>query len=88
MGKSYLGCKENISTGQIILFCSYRDMFSYLPCEVSCCDVDFVKCKQNVFRESCVHMRQKSVSKRNLSTWENFCQGKITLVNLSKFFSR
>ena len=23
MGLSYLGCRENISTGQIILFCSY-----------------------------------------------------------------
>ena len=49
MGRSYLGCRENISTGQIMLFCSYGEMFSRLPGEVSRSDVDFVKCKQNVF---------------------------------------
>ena len=49
MGRSCLGCRENISTGQIILFCSYGEMFSRLPGKVSRCDVDFVKCKQKVF---------------------------------------
>ena len=62
MGKSYLDCRENITTAQIILFCTDGKMFSRLPGKVSCCDVDFVKCKQKVFPlsgESCVHMRQK-----------------------------
>ena len=49
MGRSYLGCRENISTGQIMLFCSYEEMFSRLPGKVSRCDVDFVKYKQKVF---------------------------------------
>ena len=49
MGRSYLGCRENISTGQIMLFCSYGEIFSRLPGKVSSCDVDFVKCKQKVF---------------------------------------
>ena len=49
MGRSYLGCRENISTGQIMLFCSYGEMFSRLPGRVSRCDADFVKCKQKVF---------------------------------------
>ena len=49
MGRSYLGCRENISTGQIMLFCSYGEMFSRLPGKVSHCDVDFVKCKQKFF---------------------------------------
>ena len=50
MGRSCLGCRENISTGQIILFCSYgREMFSRLPGKVCRCVVDFVKCKQKVF---------------------------------------
>ena len=49
MGRSCLGCRENISTGQIILFCSYGEMFSRLPGKVFSCDVDFVKCKQKVF---------------------------------------
>ena len=49
MGRSYLGCRENISTGQIILFCSYGEVFSCLPGKVSSHDVDFVKCKQKVF---------------------------------------
>ena len=51
MGRSYLGCRENISTGhdQIMLFCSYREMFSRLPGKVSRYDVDFVKCKQKGF---------------------------------------
>ena len=40
---------ENISTGQIMLFCSYGEMFSRLPGKFSRCDVDFVKCKQKVF---------------------------------------
>ena len=48
MGRSYLGCRENISTGQI-MFCSYGEMFFRLPGKVSRCDVDFVKCKQKVF---------------------------------------
>ena len=42
MGRSYLGCRENISTGQIMLFRGK-------PCnrgKVSRCDVDFVNCKQ------------------------------------------
>ena len=47
MGRSYLGSRENISTGQIILFCSYGEMFSRLPGKVS--RGDFVKCKQKVF---------------------------------------
>ena len=45
MDRSYLGCRENISTGQIMLFCSYGEMFSRLPGKVPRCDVDFVKCK-------------------------------------------
>ena len=49
MGRSYLGSRENISTGQIMLFCSYAEMFSRLPGKVSRGDVDFVKCKQKVF---------------------------------------
>ena len=49
MGRSHLGCRENISTGQIMLFCSYGEMFSRLPGKVSRCDVGFVKCKQKVF---------------------------------------
>ena len=49
MGRSYLGCRENISTGQIMLFCSYGEMFSRLPGKVSRCDVDLVKCKRKVF---------------------------------------
>ena len=49
MGRSYLGCRENISTGQIMLFCLYGEMFSRLPGKVSRCDVDFIKCKQKVF---------------------------------------
>ena len=49
MGRSYLGCRENISTGQMSLFCAYGKMFSRLPGEVSPCDADFVKCKQKVF---------------------------------------
>ena len=49
MGRSYLGSRENISTGQIMLFCSYGKMFSRLPGKVSRGDVDFVRCKQKVF---------------------------------------
>ena len=46
MGRSYLGSRENISTGQIMLFCSYGEMFSHLPGKISRGDVDFVKCKE------------------------------------------
>ena len=49
MGRSYLDSRDNISTGQIILFCSYGEMFSRLLGKVSRCDVDFVTCKQKVF---------------------------------------
>ena len=49
MGRSYLGSRENISTRQIMLFCSYGEMFSRLPGKVSRGDVEFVKCKQKVF---------------------------------------
>ena len=49
MGRSCFGCRENISTGQIISFCSYGEMFSRLPGKVSRCDLDFVECKQKVF---------------------------------------
>ena len=49
MGRSYLGSRENTSTGQIMLFCSYEEMFSRLLGKVSRYDVDFVKCKQKVF---------------------------------------
>ena len=52
MGRSYLGCQENISTGHIMLFCSYREMFSRLSGKVSRCDVDLVKFKQKVFQLS------------------------------------
>ena len=48
VGRSYLGSRENISTGQI-MFCSYVEMFSRLPDKVSRGDVDFVKCRQKVF---------------------------------------
>ena len=34
MGRSYLGSRENISTGQIMLFCSYGEMFSRLSGEL------------------------------------------------------
>ena len=44
-----LGCRENISTSQVIMFCSYGETFFRLPGTVSRCDVDFVKCKQKVF---------------------------------------
>ena len=47
MSRSYLGCRENISTGQM-LFCSWINVFR-LPGKVSHCDADFVKCKQKVF---------------------------------------
>ena len=47
MSRSYLGCRENISTGQM-LFCSWRNVFR-LPGKVSRCDADFIKCKQKVF---------------------------------------
>ena len=50
MDRSYLSGRENISTGQIILFCSYGEMFSRLPGKVSRCDVDFVKCKHRASR--------------------------------------
>ena len=50
MGRSYRSCRENVSAGQIMLFCSYGEMFSRLQGKVSRCDVDFVKCKQKVFR--------------------------------------
>ena len=46
---SRLPRKHLISTCQIILFCSYGEMFSLLPGKVSRCDVDFVNCKQKVF---------------------------------------
>ena len=49
MGRSYLGSRENISTGQIMLFRSYGEMFSRSPGKVSRGDGDFVKCKQIVF---------------------------------------
>ena len=48
MGGSYLSCRENILTGEINLFCSCGEMFSRFPGKVSCCDIDFVKCKQKV----------------------------------------
>ena len=49
MGRSYLSCRKNISTGQIMFFCSYGEMFFRLAGKVSRCDVDFVECKQKVF---------------------------------------
>ena len=49
MGRSYLSSRGNILTGQIMLLCSYGEMFSRLPGKVSRGDVDFVKCKQKVF---------------------------------------
>ena len=49
MGRSHLGSRENISTGQIMLFCLYGEMFSRLPGKVSRGDVDSVKCKHKVF---------------------------------------
>ena len=83
IGRSYLDCRENISTGQIMLFCSHGEMFSRLPGKVSCCDVDFVKCKQKVFPLSgkivfiygikMISVTEISpVSKRDLGTRENF----------------
>ena len=63
MSRTYLGCRENISTGQIILFCSYAwgNVFA-LSGEVSRCDVGFVKCKQKVFSLSrkAVFIRDKN----------------------------
>ena len=69
MGRSYLGCRENISTGQIILFCSYGQMFSRLLGKVSRCDVDFVKCKQKVFRlaEKLCSYETKTISVTEIS---------------------
>ena len=82
MGRSYLGCRENISTGQIMLFCSYGEMFSRLSGKVSRCDVDFVKCKRKVFPlsgkvmfiwDKIISVTEISpVSKRDLGTRENF----------------
>ena len=72
MGRSCLGCRENISTGQIILFCSYGEMFSRLPDKVSRCDIDFVKCKQKVFLLKGKVTEISPVSKRDLETQENF----------------
>ena len=46
MGRSYLNSRDNISTGQIILFCSYGEMCNG---KVSRCDVHFVTGKQKVF---------------------------------------
>ena len=58
MGRSYLGSRESILTGQIMLFCSYGEMFSRIPGKICRGHVDFVKCKQSfpAKRESCVHM--------------------------------
>ena len=39
LGRNYIDCQENISTGQIILFCSYGEVLSRLPGKVSRCDV-------------------------------------------------
>ena len=39
MGKNCRGYRENISTSQIILFCSYGETLSRLPGKVSDCDV-------------------------------------------------
>ena len=39
MGRSYLGKRENISTSQIILFCSYGEMLSRFKGKVSRCDM-------------------------------------------------
>ena len=39
MGRSYPGSRENISTSQIILFCSFGETLSRLPGKVSGCDV-------------------------------------------------
>ena len=83
MGKSYLGCRENIlpDQNQIILFCLYGAVFSRLPGKVSRCDVDLVKCKQRVFPLSgkVVSFETKiisvteisPVSKQDLGTREN-----------------
>ena len=75
MGRSYLGCRENISTGQIMLFCSYGEMFSRLPGKVSRCDVDFVTCKQKVFPLSgkvVFTWDRNYLGHRDLGTRENF----------------
>ena len=75
MGRSYLGYRKNISTGQIILFCSYWKMFSRLPGKVPRCDVDFVKCKQKLcsYGTKIISVAEISpVSKRDLGTRQNF----------------
>ena len=96
MDRSCLGCRENISTGQIILFCSCGEMFSRLPGKVSRCDVDFVKCKQKVFPllagKLCSY-ETKIISVTEIYREEYKAifhiisyQGEISLVNLSKCF--
>ena len=80
MGRSCLGCREKISIGQIILFCSYGEMFSCLPDKVSRCDVDFVNRKfSHLTGKLCSYETKiilvteiSPVSKRDLGTRENF----------------
>ena len=98
MGRSYLGCRENILTAQIMLFCSYGEIFSRLPGKVSCFDVDFVKCKQKVFPLSgkvvfiygikiISDTEISLVSKRDLGTRENFSSHMSAMqLSLSKCF--
>ena len=43
MWKSYLGQRDNISTSEIILFCSYGETLSRLPGKVPDCDVALSK---------------------------------------------
>lgn len=52
-GVSIMFCKYMFSClSQIILFCSCGEMSFCLPGKVSCCDVDFLECKQKVFQLS------------------------------------
>ena len=45
MGKSYVVKRENFSTSQILLFCSYGETLSRLPGKVSGCDVASIELK-------------------------------------------
>ena len=101
MGRSCLGCRENISTGQIILFCSYGEMLSRLPGKVSRCDVDFVNRKFSRLAGIYISRSPRSrlsaseisvpgktfVSHERKATFHIISyQGEISLVNLSKCF--
>ena len=77
MGRTYLGYRKNISPSQIILFGSYGNILS------SHCDANFLSVNTKFSRlaeKLCLYgtklfrspRSRLHVSKRDLSTWENF----------------